>query len=288
MTAVTILSHWLHARLQDDARDWLDDRLARATSDFKPQEFYVSFGLMPRKLGKSQLDLSGAERTQAEQACAGWRPDLWNISDAGRVLLLLSSSTADPRDFTSRFEDLCRNADVGELVALYRGLPLYPQGSALVDQAAEGLRSNIQVAFEAIAHDNPYPRQYFDQAHWNQMVLKTLFIGTTLNRIQGLDECCNPDLAATLRDYVNERLAAGRAVSLELWRCLGPFAEDDMLDQLEQRLHSKDPRQQQAAALALAANPAPRAKALLKLADEMKTRIEQGQLTWQSLLQTPE
>ena len=70
------------------------------------------------------------------------------------------------------------------------------------------------------------------------MVLKALFVETTLAPIVGLDERANPELARILRDYAHERWAAGRPVSPELWRCVGPFATDaaalDDLDRAEQ------------------------------------------------------
>ena len=53
----------------------------------------------------------------------------------------------------------------------------------------------MQPVFEAVAHRNPFPRDHFSEAQWNQMVVKTLFIGSRLAPIQGLDERRNADLA---------------------------------------------------------------------------------------------
>ena len=68
----------------------------------------------------------------------------------------------------------------------YRGLPLYPDASLHEARAREGLRSAMRPIFEAVAHANPYPAERFDEPGWNQMVLKALFIGSTLAPIQGL------------------------------------------------------------------------------------------------------
>ena len=82
--------------------------------------------------------------------------------------------------FVRRLEQLCATADVDELVASYRGLPLYPDGRATALRAAEGVRTNMKVVFEAVAHRNPYPAEQLPEDAWNQMVLKALFVGSAL------------------------------------------------------------------------------------------------------------
>jgi len=137
--------------------------------------------------------------------------------------------------------------------------------------------------FEAVAHNNPYPRDHFGEHRWNHMILKALFVGSALAPVQGLDERANPELAQMLRDYAHERRAAGRPISPELWRCIGPFAEGEALDDLAQTLASADPQERAAAALALCASPAPQARRLLDRVPDLARRIETGALTWRSL-----
>jgi hypothetical protein len=95
------------------------------------------------------------------------------------------------------------------------------------------VRSAVKPVFEAVAHRSPYPSEFLDEPAWNQMVLKALFIGSELAPLQGLDERANPELAEVLLDYAHERWAAGRPVSPELWRCVGPFAQERALEDLE-------------------------------------------------------
>ena len=90
-------------------------------------------------------------------------------------------------------------------------------------QVGEGLRTSMRAVFEAIAHRSPFPKENFSEDRWNHMVLKALFIGSTLAPIQGLDERANPTLAEISADYAHERWAAGRPVTPELWRCIGPL-----------------------------------------------------------------
>jgi hypothetical protein len=158
---------------------------------------------------------------------------------------------------------LCRTAEINELIAYYRGLAVFPAPDRLRARAGEAVRSAITPVFEALAHRNPYPREMFDEASWNQMVVKALFIGSTLTLIQGLDERVNPELAEMLVDYAHERWAAGRPVSPELWRCVGPVADERGLAALERVLRAGAPEEREAASRALRANPRPEAQNLL-------------------------
>lgn len=219
--------------------------------------------------------------TDADAAYTGWNPSGWSIDGAARVAALLDFR--GQRAFAETFKDLRRTADVAELVALYRGLPLYPEPENLAFEVGEGLRSNMSAVFEAICHRNPYPRDHFDEHRWNHMVLKALFVETELAPIVGLDERANPELARILCDYAHERWAASRPVSPELWRCVGPFADTDaMLADLERALGGNQ-REMAAAALALNASPSPRAAAILEANDEAAELIAEGSLSWSHL-----
>ena len=55
------------------------------------------------------------------------------------------------------------------------------------------------------------------------MILKAIFIERPLYKIYGLDKRMNKPLAEMLVAYVNERWAAGRDVTPELWRLVVPF-----------------------------------------------------------------
>jgi hypothetical protein len=161
---------------------------------------------------------------------------------------------------------------------------LYPDADSIEDQAAEGLRTNMRAVFEAVAHRNPYPREQFDTTRWNQMVLKALFIDSTLHPIQGLDERANPELAHVLCDYAHERWAAGRPVSPELWRCVGPHATGDLVADLATALADGTDIERKAAALALSVSPSQAAASVLEQASDLAHGIAQGELTWDTLV----
>ena len=118
----------------------------------------------------------------------------------------------------------------------------------------------MTAVFCAVAHQNPYPKEQLPESAWNQMVLKALFVGVALDPIDGLDERANRALMRMLCEYAHERWSAGRAVSPELWRCVGPHADDSALGDLERVLEGDDERSRRAATLALRACPAPESK----------------------------
>ena len=197
--------------------------------------------------------------------------------------MLTTVADQDAKAFAPLFKDLCRTADLNESITFYRGIALYPHSTELDAQIGEGLRTNIRAVFEAIAHHNSYPCEHFDQNRWNHMVLKALFIDSTLGPIQGLDERANPELAHILCDYAHERWAAKRAVTPELWRCVGPFATTDMIDDLRRVTESSLEIERQAALLALSQCSDPAVSDLLSRFPVETAAIARGELSWDLL-----
>jgi len=280
--ARTLLRDWLRRQLDGAQNAWLDEQLAALAKDPSDSTLHIALGLVPRRLGKADLALSAADLAAADRALPGWDPRGWSVTDAARILLL-ASLPREGKPFAERFRALCQTADVAEAIALYRGLPLYPDPETLEPQVGEGLRSNVKAVFEAIAHRNPYPRQVFDQHRWNHMVLKALFIDSRLAPIEGLDERANAELARIMCDFAHERWAAGRPVPFEIWRCVGPFASDTTLKDLARVLSGGAEIERRAAALALSACPDENAAKLLSGVPALAKEIASKKLTWATL-----
>ncbi len=227
-----LLRAWV-SRQAGSAAGWFGTTLDALAGGAAERDLHILLGLAPRRLGKADLELSAGDLADADAAYAGWDPSGWSIDGAARVAGLLAFRTSRP--FAEVFKDLRRTSDAGEMIALYRGLPLYPEPASLDFECGEGLRSNLKPVFEAITHQNPFPRDHFDEHRWNHMVLKALFIGTELAPVVGLSERANPELARILLDFANERWAAGRPVPADLWLSVRPFADHPairpMLDQ---------------------------------------------------------
>jgi hypothetical protein len=258
---------------------WLETSGAQIAASGKDADLYLAVSLSARKAGKADLALSEVDLRDAAAARPGWDPRGWSADQAARVLLLLALDN-DPARLARCLDQLCITADVSELAAFYRGLPLYPDAPRYLARTTEGLRTNMKGVFEAIAHRNPYPSEQFPEAPWNQMVLKALFVGAALWPVAGLDQRANPALARMLCDYAHERWSAGRPVSPELWRCVGPHATGGMLQDLEKVLRQGTEPERKAAALALHAARDPAAAAVLKRSPELAQAAANGTLSW--------
>ena len=259
---IDLMAAWLRVQLPPDAWSWLADQRERLEAGASARDFNMAISLVPRRIGKADLALDDAALSAAEASRRGWDPRGWSADQTGRLVLLLAGGGTG-QAFLERLRQLFATADLVEAIAFYRGLPLYPDPELHEPRAREGVRSAMQPLFEAVAHRNPYPVEQFDEHAWNQMVLKALFIGTTLAPIQQLDRRANKPLMRMLCDYARERRAAGRAVSPELWRCVGPYADEAALGDLAEALHSADAAERDAAAAALVACPLPRAAEIL-------------------------
>jgi len=285
MTPHELLQRWLERQLPPAASEWLEKSATQIQASGKDADLYLAVSLVSRKVGKADLALSEADLREAASARPQWNPRDWSADQAARVFLVLALES-DPERLARALERLCNSADVSELIAFYRGLPLYPDAPRYLGRATEGLRTNIKGVFEAIALRNPYPGEQFPQPAWNQMVLKALFVGSTLWPVVALDHRANAELARMLCDYAHERWSAGRPVSPELWRCVGPYARGAMLEDLERVLRTGTDLERRAVALALRASPDPAASALLQRDAALAKAVARGELTWERVAAT--
>ena len=280
---VKILESWLIERLPASDWHWLEKRLNLIRDNNADRDLVITLGLIPRKLARADLSLTQQELATANTLHSGWEPTDWSIGTTARILALRLRSEFDEGSFGALFSNLCKTADLSESIALYSGVFLYPDSEMLDYQIGEGLRTNIKAVFETIAHKNPYPCDKFDQNRWNHMVLKALFIDSSLTPIVGLDQRANAELATMLVDYAHERWAAKRAVSAQLWRCVGPFAQGRMLDDLAKVAGSQNLMERQSAVLALSQSLDENAKKIIADHPELAIKISSGMLTWDQI-----
>lgn len=276
----SLLHSWLAARLSADALGWLDQQIASVAAGDRTLALGLAIGLAPRKVGKADFDLTAAEKEAGQHLRPGLDASGWSLDQGARILLALSSFRGDEAAFAAGLDRVFATAEIGEQIALLKGLALFPAPKLFIARAAEGVRSAMQPVFEAVAHANPYPREEFSEAQWNQMVVKALFIGSRLAPIQGLDARRNADLARMLIDYADERRAAGRSISPELWRCVAPFATEKDVARLGAILRDGTEAEAAGAALALADCPLPSARDAIEARPDLASAIKDGQLTW--------
>lgn len=281
MSAQTLLLDWLKTRISADSLTWLEEKAALLATGAPDRIIFTSFSAAIRHAGKAPLSLSTGEIGAARAEVPDWDPSDWTCEQSARTFLLLA---LPPGPHSAKAMDQAwQTADVGEAVALQKALAVLPYPEGHLARAREAIRSNIQAVFEAIALRNPYPALHFDTVGWNQMIVKTFFVGAPLSQVVGLDRRANPPLARMLADLAHERWAAGRPFAPDLWRCVGPCADDAALADLQKVLTSGIPAEKRAAALALMSSPHPRAAAILALDPALDKAARTGSLTWENL-----
>ena len=242
-------------------KDWYLTKLDRLIQGAPPAQFYLSFSSAARKTSKESLRLTKdqVERIQAVQPA--FNLSTWTVDELSRVAFMTTLPVENNQAILDKLFD---TADMRESVALFKGLFFLDNAEAFIMRAIDGLRTNITHVFDAIALDNVFPSLYFEEAPWNQMVLKAIFMQRPIYRIFDLDQRKNKTLALILQDYAHERWAAHRQVSPELWRAVAGYADDSFYPDFEKMLKSDLEIEQFAAAKAIIESEVPTAKALLE------------------------
>ena len=280
-----LLDGWLNKRLEAASYDWVQARCLSVRSG-NVKDLYLGFGLVSRKVPKVELTLNSEEIAEAKNARPGWQLVGWSLHDAARTLLIPEYVPDTVDAFVTVLDRLFAAGEVHELVALYQALPVFPHPERHANRAGEGIRSNMQSLFRAVAHQNPYPSEQLDEGMWNQMVLKCLFVEAPLYPVVGLDSRINAALSQMLCDYAHERWAASRSVHPELWRCVRPELTPGAIDDLKRVLDQGNDLEKQAAGLSLAQSSSGESRELLEKFPELLKQIDAGLLSWQTVYQS--
>lgn len=208
-TAADTLRHLLRAHLaaDADASAWLD----RSLGTIAEQPFVVSralnaFALAARKLRKV-APLAPAGLPEAAAAL----PDL-GAGALARLVIVSAGADAAGEQAPALVAEIYRQGDNDERCAVLRALPLLEGPERFVEVAVNAVRSSVQPIFEAVACDTGFAAQHFSDAAFAQMVLKALFVGVPLGRVQGVRARTTPELSRMAHGYASERRAAGRSV----------------------------------------------------------------------------
>lgn len=189
--------------------------LQRQLLDVSPTSLPGAFALAGRKFGERPIPLGDVSLPAPLLG--------WNAALCARLALLLRFALVHPAEAQrALLRDLYYKGDSGEKSAVLRVLALLDEPEALVLIATDGVRSHVQPVFEAIACENPYASRHFDDAAFNQLVMKAFFTGVAVRRITGLPRRLNPELRRIALDFEAERLAAGRPVPCDLNEVTGP------------------------------------------------------------------
>jgi hypothetical protein len=286
---IALADDWIAHNTNANAISWFRETIGRIRQQPQSDALAIAIGLAPRRLGKADLAPTADDRARAAALRKNLDASEWSVDQAARIAFMAASYAGDDAGFAAAFDGFCATAGLNELIALCRGLPVYPAAAMLEPRAREAVRSGMKPVFEAVAHRNPYPVECFGEDAWNQMVVKAFFIGSHLWPIQDLDRRGNPRLARMLVDLATERWAAGRPVSGEVWRCVAPHADAEGRAALVRAFESGGEKERFSVALALQQSPPQQTDivfeqpALRQQVRDMQGRLAADKLSWTEL-----
>ncbi len=262
---------------------WLTRQATLVKHEETAAKLNLAFVFIPRKTGHSPVKISVDDEKIMFDLVPVFSINTWTIDRLCRLWLLLQIPSTNQEVYCKKIEGLFRNADMNEQSALYAALYFFAYPKAWQQRCAEGIRSNIGTVLEAIMYNNPYPAKYLEEKAWNQLVLKAFFTEKDINRIVGIDERSNKELAVTLLDYASERWAAHRMVHPQLWRLITNFVDEAALPHFKKLLLSDDEKENRAAALALYHSQYQPGKELLNQYPHLVNQLQQQDLSWSTI-----
>jgi hypothetical protein len=199
----------LTARLPEPAASWVRQALHKIRVRGEATDaFLILWSGAGRRLGQERI-----EAPTVDEQAGPFFPDGWGADEYGRGLLLQAALEARPPEaHLPLVNELFTTGDLRERQAVLRMLPHLPAPERFVAIGIEAVRNNATTVIEAIACENPYPTAHFPPEALNQMVLKCLFCGLSLRRVQALAGRVTPELRRMVSDYAKERRSAGRVV----------------------------------------------------------------------------
>ncbi len=131
-----------------------------------------------------------------------------------------------------------RGADASEKIAWLKGLVYIDKQGFALNTAINASRSNSVNEFSALALNNKYVAQHFPELNFNQLVLKSLFMGLDINAVTKLSSRLNVKLSNMCFSFAIEQALADRIPPASIWLAIRP---DDLNEEnsplLTQYLH---------------------------------------------------
>lgn len=203
---LTDLEKIIRQNLSAEAMAWIEQKIDLVKTEDKSLQLNLTFSSIPKIADKKTVEIEPGEVWTADRLC--------------RVYLLAQLPDQNKEVYLGKVNGLFNAAEMNEQIALYSALPFFSYPEEWIHRCEEGIRSNIGTVLEAIMYHNPYPAKYLSEGSWNQLVLKTFFTEKDVIKVTGLKERNNAALKETLKDYVQERLAAHRTVHPEIYKLI--------------------------------------------------------------------
>jgi len=120
-----------------------------------------------------------------------------------------------------------RGADESEKMAWLKGLLYVDEQGDVLNTVINVSRCNSLNEFSALALNNDYAAQHFPELNFNQLVLKSLFMGLDISCISTLSSRLNARLTNMCFAYAIEQALANRIPPASIWLAILPDELND-------------------------------------------------------------
>lgn len=184
----------------------------------------------------------------------------WTLAEAACLLLVAGAAEGEAAPYAALF-DLYDQGGTELKVAALRALNFVRP-----DRAEEGLRlvadagrTYLPALLGAAWAGNPFSALHLSDHDYRKAVLKAFFCDVPIEGFLRLEERADPELAQSLCEYIDERLAAGRAVPRAIWPLAALHPRPGLVARLIGMLEHPDSEERLTAARALTNARDPRA-----------------------------
>ncbi|MBL4847664.1 MAG: HEAT repeat domain-containing protein [Planctomycetes bacterium] len=250
LEARTDLLARLSPRLNETTRAWLEAQGALPLSELRE--------VLPRTartLGTKGLIAAFAERAGASvEAVWGAVPiGAWTLSDAGSVLLVAQAVEREQDPYAALFATYDAGGTEVKVACLralnFVGPCAIGPGLELIADAG---RTYLPELLGAAWAGNPFSARFLSDHDYRKAVLKAFFCEVPVEGFLRLEERADAELAKSLCDYVDERLAAGRTIPRPIWPLAALHPRPGLVGRLIGMLEHPDAEERITAARALA------------------------------------
>ncbi len=239
----------IQARCGSEAEAWLKTSVNSPT-DQMDQIFFE----LAKQVGRKALIASFKDRGSAVLMTAlGAMPiGHWRSDRAARAWLLAERAALSETPFDALYAAY-DNGDTETRIAALYAINLVDdenvdRGLAIIHDAG---RTYLESLMAAGWCHHPFATKHMNDVEYRKAVLKALFCDVPIEGFLGLSERADNALALSLKDFADEREAAGRAVPDVLWPVLALHPQPGLIARLIGRLEHPLSAQRQVAAVSL-------------------------------------
>lgn len=219
-----VLMSVLKQNLDEDEMHYLIDLKDQIMLNPAAGSFIMNFGRVSRMIERREVQFSKDQLIEIRNYYPGFISDNWYTDVMVRAYLLTQYPVENRESVVSKILSV---ANMKELVALYKGIYLLDDRYSYIDMMQKGVKTNMVNVFDAIALNNPFAAEFFDDVHWNKLVIKAIQMNRPIYQIYGIDHRKNEQLASGLLRYASESWNNGKNVTIELWRNIAGFVSGE-------------------------------------------------------------